>query len=197
MTHQDNGMQDTGDSKGGGSVSRIPYPVSFRGFTLLELIVVISIVAVLAGLLLSRITFYQEQAEKTAMQQVAAAVQTALVMRYGALVARGATTPKDVNSLVTDNPMNWLQQTPRNYAGEYFDPTSKAVAPGNWIFDLKSRDLIYVVDRGEYFTPGKDGNKWVRFHVRLEYDSILGRPEAGKELTATLFEPVEPYHWLE
>lgn len=168
-----------------------------RGFTLIELIIVISIVAVLAGLFLSRIPYYQEQAEKATMEQVAGALQSALVLRYGALMVRGATNEKELSALTNDNPMNWLQQKPRNYAGEYFDPTPKAVAPGNWLFDLKSRDLIYVVDHGEYFAPDKDGKKWIRFHVKLAYDSILGRPESGKEVTATLFEPTEPYHWLD
>ena len=184
------------------STSPIQSPVlcpqsSQRGFTLLELIVVISIVAVLAGTLLSRIPYYQEQAEKTAMEQVAGALQSALVLRYSTLMARGALNDKELNTLTTDNPMNWLQQKPRNYAGEFFDPAQKSVPPGQWIFDLKSHDLIYTVDRAEYFKPGKDGKKWIRFHVQLGYEPVLGRPKSGKELTSTVFEPTEPYHWLE
>ncbi len=110
---------------------------------------------VLAGTFLIRVPYYQEQAEKAAMQQVEGALQSALVLRYGALMARGAATEKELSILATDNPMTWLQQKPRNYAGEYYDPTPGAVAPGNWMFDLKSRDLIYVVDHGDYFTPGQ------------------------------------------
>lgn len=170
---------------------------SQRGFTLLELIVVIIIISILVGELLKRVPYYEGQAEKAAMEQTVAALQTALVLRYGSLMARGAATGKELDNLATDNPMTWLQQKPRNYAGEYYDPTPKAVAPGNWMFDLKSRDLIYVVDHGDYFAPDKDGKKWIRFHVRLEYDSVLGRLESGKEVTATLFEPTEPYHWLD
>ncbi len=168
-----------------------------RGFTLFELIIVVIIVSVLAGTFLNRIFYYQEQAEKAAMQQVVAAVQSALVMRYGALLVRGAASEKELGMLANDNPMNWLQQKPHNYAGEYYDPTPKAVAPGNWMFDLKSRDLIYVVDHGEYFTPGKDGRKWIRFHVKLGYDPALGRPETGKELASVLLEPAGTYHWLD
>ena len=158
---------------------RIQNPESSKGFTLLELIVVISIVAILAGSLLSRIPFYQEQAEKTVMEQMAGAMQSALVMRYGSLMAHGAATEKGLNALASDNPMNWLQQKPKNYAGEFFDPTPKTVAPGQWMFDLKSRDLIYVLDRSEYFTPGKDGQKWIRFHVKLEYEPRGARRQKG------------------
>lgn len=168
-----------------------------RGFTLIELIIVVSIVAVLAGIFLSRVAYYQAQAEKAAMEQVAGTLQSALVLRFGALMVRGTGNEKELTNLAADNPMNWLQQKPHNYAGEYYDPSPGAVAPGNWMFDLKSRELIYVVDHGEYFAPGKDGGKWIRFHVKLGYDPILGRAGSGKELTMTLFEPTEPYHWLD
>ena len=169
-----------------------------KGFSLLELIVVISIVAILIGALLSRIPFYQEEAEKAVMEQTAAAMQSALVMRAGSLMARGAAPGKELNALAADNPIGWLQEKPKNYAGEFFDPAPNTVKPGQWLFDLKSRDLIYVPDRSEYFTPGKDGKKWIRFHVRLEYAPSAGAASGGKkELAATLFEPAEPYHWFD
>ncbi len=196
---KDRGLRTEGSLQlaNGSAQSSIPNPQSLRGFTLIELIIVISIVAVLAGMFLSRVAYYQAQAEKAAMEQVAGALQSALILRYGTLIARGAANEKELAALTADNPMNWLQQKPRNYAGEFFDPSPGVVAPGRWMFDLKARDLIYVVDHAEYFSPGKDGKMWIRFHVKLGYDSAIGRPESGKELTATLFEPTEPYHWLD
>lgn len=195
-------IQDMGfriqDSEGGAegfSESRIPNPESSKGFTLLEFIVVISIIAVLAGIFLARIPFYQEQAEKAAMEQVAGAVQSALLLRFAALQTRGAATDKNLQALATDNPVQWLQQKPKNYAGEYFDPTPRSVAPGQWLFDLKSRDLIYLPQHNDYLKAGKDGYKWLRFHVRLGYEPALGG--RGKELTSTVFEPVEAYRWLD
>lgn len=177
--------------------SSVLSPQSFqKGFTLLELIVVISVVAILAGLFLSRVPFYQEQAEKVAVEQIAGAIQSALVMRTGTLLAHGEASDKELGALVNDNPINWLQQKPWNYAGEFFDPTAQTVTPGHWMFDLKSRELIYVMDHSEYFTPGNDGQKWIRFHVRLEYESsIMG---AGKQhLASLLFKPTETYHWFD
>ena len=168
-----------------------------RGFTLIELIVVIIVIMVLAGIFITRISYYQEQAEKAAMQQVAGALQSALTLRYGTLMVRGALNEKELSLLATDNPMSWLQKVPPNYRGEYYDPTARTIAPGNWMFDLRSRDLIYVVDHGEYFTAGKDGKKWIRFHARLAQEPALGRPGSGKELTAALYEPTEPYRWLD
>ena len=169
-----------------------------RGFTLLELIVVISVIAVLAGTLLSRVPIYTEQAEQAAMAQTVSAMQIALTMRVGSVMTHGDATEKELKALASDNPINWLQPKPRNYAGEFFDPTPKTVAPGHWIFDLKSRDLIYVVDRGDHFTSGKDGKKWIRFHVKFEYEESPGSAAGGKKsLTSALFEPTEPYHWLD
>lgn len=169
---------------------------SERGFTLIELIVVIIIVVVMMGLFLDRVLFYREQAEKTAMVEVAGAIQTALIMQYGQILTRGK--PSDLSALVQDNPMNWLQKEPRNYAGEFYAPTPRSVAPGNWVFDLKSRDLIYILNNANYFKPGKDGQKWIRFHVAANHEisRLPSLRNAPPELTGTVFEPVEPYSWF-
>ncbi|MHB0925573.1 MAG: prepilin-type N-terminal cleavage/methylation domain-containing protein [Gallionellaceae bacterium] len=167
-----------------------------RGFTLIELIVVIIIVVVMMGVFLERMLYYVEQAEKTAMVEVSNAIQSALVMQYGQIMTRGQES--DVPILAQDNPMNWLQKKPRNYAGEFYDPTPPTVESGNWMFDLKTRDLIYVVRNANYFKPGKDGKKWIRFHVVINYEvsSLPSLQNAPATLTGTLFEPVEPYSWF-
>jgi len=162
------------------------------GFTLIELIVVISIVVILIGTLLTRASGYQERAEKAAMQQVAGALQSALTMEYGHLMTHGKGS--QVTELALENPMHWLSKIPQNYSGEFYDPTPRSVAPGHWVFDLRSRELVYVVNRGEHFMPGRDGNKWVRYHVRLVYEQLPG--DTKKELTGVLFEPVERYSWF-
>jgi general secretion pathway protein G len=169
---------------------------SETGFTLIELVVVIVIVALLAGTLLNRIWFYQEQAEKTAMVEVANAIQTALVLQVGRLMARG--TEAEISALTADNPMNWLAKQPANYSGEFYDPTPRSVAPGNWMFDLKMRELVYVVDRAEYFVAGKNGQKWIRYRVNLLHEPAPGATgKDSKGLAGALFEPVEPYRWLD
>ena len=173
----------------------IPTPRSAKGFTLIELIVVITIMVILSSVLLSRIYYYQERAEKAAMEQVASALQSALTLQHARLLIHGLET--NASLLAAENPMKWLAKIPGNYAGEFYDVTPRAVAPGNWVFDLKTRNLIYVVDRSDYFTPGKDGKKWVRYHVNLLYEAPDISHKKGKELVGMLFEPIEPYTWLE
>ena len=179
--------------KRGGGMSRS----HARGFTLFELLVVTCIVAVLAVALLNRVSFYQEQAEKAAMEQVVAALQSALTLQMASLMTGGRESEAD--KLTTENPMNWLAKKPANYAGEFFDPAPQAVAPGNWIFDLKSRNLIYVIDRGNFFTPGKDGVKWIRLHVNLVQDYIPsgGGKRRRPALSGAVIEPVESYRWFD
>ena len=170
--------------------------ISQRGFTLIELIVVITIVVVMAGLFLDRMLFYIEQAEKTAMETVAGTIQSALTMQYGQILTRGKSS--DVAMLVYDNPMTWLQKKPRNYAGEFYDPTPLSVEPGNWMFDFKTRDLIYVLRNTNYFKPGKDGKKWIRFYIAVNHEvsRLPSLQDTPPELTGILFEPVEPYSWF-
>lgn len=189
MMKQDTGcgIQDTDDSSRGVASAQS----SDRGFTLIELAIVVCIVGVLAASLLTRVWFYQDQAEKAAMEQVAGAVQSALTMKYARFLTRGKES--DIKALLAENPMKWLAKVPPNYAGEYYDMSPRTVAPGNWAFDLKSRQLVYVVDRGDYFKPGKDGHKWVRYHINLVYENTA----SGKELVGLVFEPVEPYRWFD
>jgi len=171
-------------------------PFTSKGFTLIELIIVVTIIVVLMGFFFNRVLFYQEQAEKTAMENVVGTIQSALTMQYGQILTRGK--PSDVPALAQDNPMNLLQKTPRNYSGEFYDPTPLAVAPGNWMFDLKTRDLVYVVSNGTHFKPGRDGKKWIRFHVAVNYQAsrLPSLQSEPPKLTGLLFEPVEPYSWF-
>ena len=167
-----------------------------RGFTLIELIIVIIIVVVLMGLFLNRVTFYQEQAEKTAMEMVAGTIQSSLTMQYGQIMTRGK--PSDVAALAQDNPINWLQKMPKNYSGEFYDPTPRSVESGRWMFDLRARELIYVPRNTNYFKPGTDGKKWIRFHVAVNYEAsrLPSLQNESAKLTGILFEPVEPYSWF-
>ncbi|MGB8517021.1 MAG: hypothetical protein WCD45_03940 [Gallionella sp.] len=167
-----------------------------HGKTFIELTVIVCIVLVCILLFLHRMRFYQEQAEQTAMQEVVNALNSALLLQYGQIITRGHAD--DVITLARDNPMNWLQKRPRNYLGEFFDPVAASAVEGNWLFDLKSRELVYLIDHHNYFKPGSDDQQWVRFHLVPHYETArTSSSNAGKKkLTGVAFEPVQPYSWF-
>ncbi|MES1987020.1 MAG: prepilin-type N-terminal cleavage/methylation domain-containing protein, partial [Pseudomonadota bacterium] len=89
---------------------------ALNGFTLVELIVVISVVAVLATAALDRLFWYQGQAEKAAMDYTATMIKSGLWMSAADLMMANRTS--DIPSLAERNPINLLAQKPENYLGE-------------------------------------------------------------------------------
>lgn len=181
-----------------GSAGKVVFARVARGFSLIELVVVVIIIGLLMAFFLnekSGVWVYQEEAEKAAMVEVAGAVQTALLLQYGHLLAIGKGEP-EVVALASENPMGLMARVPENYAGEFYDPLPNAIVPGKWIFDLKARELVYVPRLTNNLEPGSDGNRWIRYRAKLVYDPASGRPGKGV-IESILFEPVEPYHWLE
>ncbi len=120
-----------------------------RGFTLLELIIVICIVAVMAGMLLSRIRMFQNQAEMAQMETVVGVLRSAISMKVGQLVVQGKSS--ELSKLATTNPMDLLAQQPANYLGELNLPQSGKISEGNWYFDRKLLLLVYIANTGATF----------------------------------------------
>lgn len=169
-----------------------------RGFTLLELVVVVSVISILAVVLLGKVLRYQEEAERVAMEQVAANIQAGLNLQVAAMIARGQES--QLPDLVNENPMDWLAKPPPNYLGERFDPGLSDLKPGYWYFDLKDKTLVYEVDRGEHFMADSSGRKEIRYRVSLIYGN---KPKENvksadtKEVSGVILELIKPYQWFE
>ena len=127
----------------------------------------------MVGILLNRLQAYQEAAEKVAMQQTAAAIKSALQMRIASYMISGRDS--EIDALRNENPVNWLQEPPLAYAGEFRGDAYARVPRGSWYFDLGRRELVYVVERGDHFKPGADGRKWVRYRVKIDYEAVPGQ----------------------
>jgi len=114
-----------------------------RGFTLFELLIVACIVGVLATVLFNRVLLYQRMAEKTAMEETVGVLRSALHLKFAELIAQRR--ENDAQYFVGQNPINWLAEKPKNYAGELFGPEAGRVVSGQWYFDLRDRSLVYLV----------------------------------------------------
>ena len=83
-----------------------------RGFTIFELVVVMVIASVLAIILLNRLWYYQEVAEKAAMEMTVMNMRSGLRLRIADLMMQGRMN--EMAQLVQENPINWLETLPAN-----------------------------------------------------------------------------------
>ena len=163
-----------------------------RGFTLIELVVVICIVALLFGVALDRLLRYQELGERTAMEQNIAVINVALTMKFAALMAagRGPAIEKEVGA----NPIDLLARPPLNYLGALYAPEPASVPRGSWYYDRETGDLVYVPSRTRFLSAPPDAANGLRFRVALMDPSPRGA-EGITELRQALILARQPYRW--
>ncbi len=166
-------------------------PRAASGLTLIELIIVVCIIALCATLLFERLRFYQEAAEKAAMEYTVAVVKSALQLRVAAMLLRGE--GGNIGSLARANPVEWLMEPPPGYRGEFRAPQPD-VPRGSWYFDATRKELVYVPDLDAHLERLADGSKRLRFRVRL--DEPAESDAERKRMTGMRVEPVMPYTWF-
>jgi general secretion pathway protein G len=160
-----------------------------RGFSLLELVVSLTLVAVLVGVFLDRVLYYREQAEKSAMEQVAQDLRSSVNLRVAELVLENRFT--ELAALPAKNPMDLLARKPQNYLGVLEGAGAQEIVTGNWYFDKTSKEVVYYIDSGQYFAPDDQGRMRVAWRVKLE----KGVGGAAAPQWARL-ELVQPYRWF-
>ena len=134
-----------------------------RGSGHFEFAVVVIIFAILTGILLRKMQFYQEEAELLAVEQVVTSMRAALANRATSLYLKGSAA--EFADLGRQNPMDWLERRPPNYAGEFNAPKPGAVPEGHWYFDRSTATLSYMlINRG---THRKNGGKHLNFKVKF------------------------------
>ncbi|MCC7703921.1 type II secretion system protein [Janthinobacterium sp. GW460P] len=137
------------------------------GFTLFELAVAVSVIAVLAAVLLSRLVAVQQEAERVAVQQTVLALRAGLRMKVLELYA--ADRQNQLPALAGQNPIDWLAEKPPNYLGEYTAPQIEKLPQSHWFFNRSNAELIYVLNRGNTFGLGR--SELLRFKVSLRQAS--------------------------
>lgn len=134
-----------------------------RGAGYFEFAVVVVIFAILTGILLRKMQFYQEEGERIAVEQVVTSLRAALASRSVALYVRG--NGAEIAALAQQNPMKWLERVPPNYAGEFDAPKPGVVPSGQWYFDRSSATLTYVLNKREFFA----GNAARRLNFKVKF----------------------------
>lgn len=134
------------------------------------------IFAVLCGFLLQKLQFYQQEAERLAAEQVVTSLRAALASRAASLYLRGREA--ELPDLARQNPMEWLERRPPNYAGEIDGPNAGAVPFGHWYFDRSSATLSYVLNKRGFF--GGSVPKRLKFKVKFaQHPSNLTQNHEG------------------
>ena len=158
-----------------------------RGFSLFELALVVAIIGVLAAALLSRVTMYQEAAERVAMENVVGVLRSALGMKAGQMVAQGRAA--EVSKLLTINPMDLLAQKPANYIGEVSTPQKEKISRGNWYFNRKELLLVYIARTGATFQVTNSHQHAYRVQLVRDMDGADG-PKLAETSNSTTIEGV-------
>lgn len=167
------------------------------GFSLLELVVVVALIAVLWFVAIDRLLRLRIDAERVAMLQVLGGLRSALGLEVAERVVR-----RGLASLVElqgANPMALLAETPHNYLGELDAPDPASVPPGSWYYDRRGRVLVYRVRHPGAFEGGPaEGPPRARFRVEVVWRDRDGdgRLDPGVDgIGGVRLAPVEPYRW--
>lgn len=161
-----------------------------RGFNLFELVVALALIAALAAVLLNRLAYYQEMAEKAAMDSTLRVLKTGLQIRLAELII--GNRQGEAAALEMEDPMRWLDPPPVNYAGAYREPPNF----GKWYFDAKARQLVYVVSQGNRLELAASADsQQIRFRTQLLKDRVNVAGGAVESVTGVTLTPVTPYRW--
>jgi prepilin-type N-terminal cleavage/methylation domain-containing protein len=169
-----------------------------RGFSLLELLIVIVIIGLLTVIAIDRLLKLRFEAERVTVESVVAAMRSGLYIEFAAAAARGQV--ERMNSAGGSNPMLRLSERPDTYAGEFYGPDPGAFDAGTWYFDTRDHAVVYIVRFPEQFVTGLSGPPRARFTVETDYEDIdrNGRFDPGRDPVRGLkLVPLEPYSWRE
>lgn len=149
-------------------------------------------IVVSAYLLFHVLDRLQRTVEKQKVDATAAILRQQLRLKFNELVAQHRSN--DAKYFVGANPINWLAQKPKNYAGELFGPEAEKVAPGQWYFDLRDRSVVYLIRNCKDKTIERPAVAF-SFHLKwaAESDKINDNRVMRKRLQDIVLEQKTPY----
>ncbi len=118
-----------------------PTPATGRGFSYLELIVVVALIGVLLAVALPRLLPYVHEAERVGVATVEAELRDVLVVQAAKFIAGGESAR--VMNLNRANPMALVLEPPSTYLGELDSPLLSDKPPRSWFVDRETQALFY------------------------------------------------------
>jgi prepilin-type N-terminal cleavage/methylation domain-containing protein len=167
-----------------------------RGFSLLELVVVVIAVGILIGVALQRLLPLIGRAERAAFAQVQSEMQTALLLAASEHIVRGE--GERLADLAHANPMRLLLIRPANYLGELESPLHEELPGRSWYYDERASRLVYRVGTHSRFRAIDGPRDRIELAVRFAFrdENGDGRYQAGSDYFDGLrLEPSHRYDW--
>ena len=169
---------------------------SQRGFTLLEMIIVIAMIGYLGTIVLDRLWKYRIYAEEAAVTATVGNIRSALGLEVAKLAVRGQI--RKLPTLANTNPMLLLAQKPHNYLGE-FDNNNEIKETGIWYFDTTEKTLNYIVNFSNNFKSTVEGVKRTRHQLNVVFTDNNKNKRFDKgidDIGGLDLVTKEPYRWI-
>jgi len=157
------------------------------GFTLIELIVVICVLATIFGVALDKFQGYQENAERAVMRTTLASFKTALQLKVAELLIERRGT--EIAALQGQNPVTWLEEPPSNYLGAFPAGEAREKPAGNWYFDTSAGELVYLPRGAIFGAPGSRAPYELRYRVRIDFETVATPQGAAQRFAAAVLAP--------
>lgn len=167
-----------------------------RGFSLLELVVVVCAVAILAGVALDRLLPLVGRAQRAAFFSVQNELQSALLLEAADRITRGES--HTLPEVAAANPMTLLLKPPANYAGSFTWPEEVEIPRASWYYDERLGRLGYRVGRYTRFAAGTGSAELIELYVAFVYQDRDGDgvfDAAGDRFDGLRLTPVHAYDW--